>query len=100
MSYIKFENDETVYQGEIQRLLSCNVIRVSLSEEDVVVNDSGFKVYEDEELTKLIGDFSGFTTIFDADNFILSNNGMYLGKEPDTIVPTSDTMISEPDRSE
>ena len=56
------------------------------------VNTSGFLYYQDKEMKRLYGDYSGFTTLYQQldESFILSDNGSVHPEpvEPEPFEPT------------
>lgn len=85
MSFIKFTNHQKPIQATALRL-NTNHVEISGCE----INTSGFLCYQDAAMTRLYGDYSNFTTLYQEkdESFILSNDGSVYPVKPEEVKPT------------
>ena len=72
MAFIKFKNKKSPVEAQAKKL---DNHKVEIS--GCAINTSGFLYYQDKEMKRLYGDYSGFTTLYREldESFILSDNG-------------------------
>lgn len=72
MAFIKFNNRTSPVEAQAKKLNNNRIQIIGCA-----VNTSGFLYYQDKEMTRLYGDYSDFTTLYQKldEGFILSNDG-------------------------
>lgn len=70
--YVKFSDDLEPHKSDI-KIISDNVVQL-IPENGISINTSGFRTYMDYEMTRLLGDYSDYTTAYN-NRFCLSNDG-------------------------
>lgn len=87
MAFIKFNNKKSPVEAQAKKL---DNHRIEIS--GCAINTSGFLYYQDKEMKRLYGDYSGFTTLYQEldESFILSDNGSVHPEpvEPEPYEPT------------
>ena len=87
MAFIKFKNKKSPVEAQAKKL---DNHRIEIS--GCAINTSGFLYYQDKEMKRLYGDYSGFTTLYQEldEGYILSDNGSVYPEpvEPEPYEPT------------
>lgn len=80
MAFIKFVNRKKPVEAQARKL---NKHQIEITGCDI--NTSGFLYYQDAEMKRLYGDYTGFTTLYQEldESFILSDDGSVYPETPD-----------------
>ena len=72
MAFIKFNNKKSPVEAQAKKLDNHRIEIIGCA-----VNTSGFLYYQDKEMERLYGDYSGFTTLYQEldEGYILSDDG-------------------------
>ena len=91
MAFIKFNNKKSPVEAQAKKLNNHRIQIIGCA-----VNTSGFLYYQDEEMKRLYGDYSDFTTLYQKldEGFILSNDGS-VHPEPVEPEPSEPTLKEE-----
>ena len=102
MLYVLFANRRTPVKATV-RVLKEGVAQVQ-TEEETADNISGFRCYLDEQLTRMVGDYSGYRTKYrdtDARGMYLSTGEVYVAPpEPEPEPEPTPEEIAEMERQE
>lgn len=102
MLYVLFANRKTPVKATV-RIMKEGVVQVQ-TEEETADNISGFKCYLDEQLTRMVGDYSGYRTKYrdtDARGMYLSTGEVYVAPpEPEPEPEPTPEEIAERERQE
>ena len=91
MAFIKFNNKTSPVEAQAKKL---DNHRIEIS--GCAINTSGFLYYQDKEMKRVYGDYSGFTTLYQEldEGYILSDNGS-VHPEPAEPEPSEPTLKDE-----
>ena len=94
MAFVKFKNKTSPVEAQAKKLDNHRIEIIGCA-----VNTSGFLYYQDKEMKRLYGDYSGFTTLYQElyEGYILSDNGTVYPEpvEPEPFEPSEPTLKEE-----